>query len=168
MSEDENANKGGQENENEFKAPASQEELDRIISTRLDRERAKFGDYDDLKAKAVEYDKAQEASKSELQKVADRAAAAEKERDELRKASLRAEVALSKGLTASQAKRLVGSTKEELVADADELLADLAPIKKPTPKPKELKSGSSGEDSSGLTGKERAAAALRQLRSQGG
>lgn len=35
------------------------------------------------------------------------------------------EIALDKGLTKSQAKRLQGSTREELEADADELLADL-------------------------------------------
>jgi len=39
--------------------------------------------------------------------------------------ALRLEIALEKGLTASQVKRLVGNTKEELLADADELLADL-------------------------------------------
>lgn len=37
--------------------------------------------------------------------------------------AMRLEVALSKGLTATQAKRLVGATVEELEADADELLA---------------------------------------------
>lgn len=36
--------------------------------------------------------------------------------------ALRAEVAISKGLTAAQAKRLVGSTLEELEADADEII----------------------------------------------
>lgn len=150
----------------EFKAPSSQEEFDRMVGARLERERAKFADYDAIKAKAAEFDKAQEASKSELQKIADRAAAAEKERDALRVASLRAEVALAKGLTATQAKRLVGSTKEELEADADELLTDLG-TNKPDPKkpdPKRLSSGSSGSGDQ-LNGKERAAAALRQMRS---
>lgn len=36
--------------------------------------------------------------------------------------SLRAEVAMAKGLNPAQAKRLAGSTKEELEADADEIL----------------------------------------------
>lgn len=35
--------------------------------------------------------------------------------------ALRAEVAMEKGLSAAQAKRLVGNTKEELLADADEI-----------------------------------------------
>jgi hypothetical protein len=152
------------EGKNEFKAPASQEEFDRMVGPRLERERAKFADYDDIKTKAAEFDKAQDAAKTELQKAAERAEKAESERDTLRTASLRAEVALAKGLTASQAKRLVGSTKEELEADADELLADLGPSKTTNKAdPKNLRSGSSGS-SEQLTGKEKAAAALRQLR----
>lgn len=37
--------------------------------------------------------------------------------------TLKLEVALDKGLTKAQAKRLVGNTKEELTADADEILS---------------------------------------------
>lgn len=42
---------------------------------------------------------------------------------------LKLQVALDKGLTAFQAKRLVGSTTEELEADADEILQNMAPAK---------------------------------------
>lgn len=38
--------------------------------------------------------------------------------------TIRLQVALDKGLTKTQAKRLVGSTKEELEADADEILTE--------------------------------------------
>jgi hypothetical protein len=162
--ENNDAGKDAGGGKDEFKAPVSQEEFDRMVGARLERERAKFADYDDIKTKAAEFDKAQEASKTELQKAADRAARAEKERDDLKVASLRASVALDKGLTASQAKRLVGATKEELEADADELLADLGSTKGgQKPAPKTLRSGSSGS-SEQMTGKEKAAAALRQLR----
>lgn len=41
--------------------------------------------------------------------------------------AMRAEVAASKGLTSAQAKRLQGTTVEELEADADELLAAFKP-----------------------------------------
>lgn len=44
----------------------------------------------------------------------------------------RMRVALEKGLTATQAKRLVGDTEDELLADADELLADLGGAKPPS------------------------------------
>src|SRR5690606_14564777 len=46
----------------------------------------------------------------------------ERELAETRREALRLEVAMAKGLTAAQARRLVGDTREELEADADELL----------------------------------------------
>jgi membrane-associated HD superfamily phosphohydrolase len=67
----------------------------------------------------------EDAQKTETQKMLDRAEAAEKRATELELQALRADVALRKGLTATQAKRLVGTTLDELEADADELLADL-------------------------------------------
>ena len=109
----------------DWKAPATQDELDHIIEGRLARERAKFSDYDDVKAKAAEFDKAQEASKTEVQKAAERAKKAEQELTAVRSEANRNAVALAKGLTPTQAKRLVGSTREELEADAEELLKDL-------------------------------------------
>lgn len=65
---------------------------------------------------------AEDADKSELQKATDRAQSAERERDETRGQLLRLEIAAEKGLTPAQAKRLIGATREELEADADELL----------------------------------------------
>lgn len=162
MGDTNDAGNGGTGNEGkEFKAPASQEEFDRMVSDRLTRERAKFADYDALKEKAAKFDEADAANKTELQKAIERAETAERERDKERSESLRSAVALAKGLTASQAKRLVGTTREELEADADVLLADLKPQTKPATDPKKLKSGSGG---AGDTGGSRAAAALRQLR----
>ena len=71
------------------------------------------------------------------------------------------------GLTPSQAKRLIGSTQEELEADADEILADFAAAKKPADslpsKPRPKKGAASDPDPGDLTGKERAAAAFRQF-----
>src|SRR5690606_38203098 len=46
----------------------------------------------------------------------------ERELAETRREALRLEVAMAKGLTAAQARRLAGNTREELEADADELL----------------------------------------------
>lgn len=78
----------------------------------------------------------EESSKSEAQKLAERAEKAEAALRETTATALRNEIALTKGLTPSQAKRLVGSTREELEADANELLADLAAAAGPrAPKP---------------------------------
>ena len=53
----------------DYTAPATQADLDRIISDRLQRERAKFSDYGDLKAKAEKFDKAMEDALDEQQKA---------------------------------------------------------------------------------------------------
>ena len=74
----------------------------------------KYADYDDLKKKA-------EGATT----LEDRVAEIERQAKASEERALRAEVANAKGLTASQAKRLIGSTKEELEADADELLKDI-------------------------------------------
>jgi len=76
----------------------------------------------------------EEADKTEAEK---RAAAEQRAVDaELR--ALRLEVASEKGLTAAQARRLQGATRDELLADADDLLANFgaaAPSKPTTPAP---------------------------------
>ena len=85
----------------------------------MKREREKYADYDDLKAKA-------EGAKT----LEDRVAEIERQAKESEERAMRAEVANAKGLTATQAKRLVGTTREELEADADELLKDIGAQKK--------------------------------------
>ncbi len=62
-----------------YTPPASQEELNQIITQRIDRERAKFGDYDDLKAKAARLSEIEESNKSEIEKAQERAAEAQAE-----------------------------------------------------------------------------------------
>lgn len=139
MTEETTGQQAGAEQEttgSEFKPITSQEELNKLIGARINSVKSQYADYDDIKAKAAKYDEVEQANKSELQKLQERAEAAERERDSIRLDGIRAQVALAKGLTPSQAKRLVGSAKEELEADADDLLADLGGTKsedKPTP-----------------------------------
>lgn len=61
----------GQQTERTF----TQAEMNAIIADRLNRERTKYADYDTLKSKAAQFDAAEEASKSELQKANEKAAA---------------------------------------------------------------------------------------------
>ena len=63
----------GQQPERTF----TQAEMNAIISDRLSRERSKYADYDDLKAKAQQFDAAQEAGKTELQKANEKACTAQ-------------------------------------------------------------------------------------------
>lgn len=69
----------------------------------------------------------EDKNKSELEKAQEKAAAADREAAQLRLEVSRSRVALKKGLTEAQAKRLQGATEEELEADADELLKLLKP-----------------------------------------
>jgi hypothetical protein len=64
----------------------------------------------------------EDRDKSEAEKLASRAEEAERRAQESESRALRLEVAAEKGLTAAQAKRLVGSTRDELETDAAELL----------------------------------------------
>lgn len=102
----------------------TQADLDRIVTERVERERSKNAD---AVEKAKKFDELQEASKSDLEKVTG-------ERDTLKTAAesaaaeaLRLRVAVTKQLPAELIDRLRGSTKEELEADADELLKLVKP-----------------------------------------
>ncbi len=69
----------------------------------------------------------EDRDKTEAQRLAERAEAAEKRAAEVEGRALRLEIAAEKGLTPAQAKRLVGSTREELESDADDLLENFKP-----------------------------------------
>jgi hypothetical protein len=76
----------------------------------------------------------EDADKTEIQKLSDLAAEAQKRADMAEAQLLRIQVAMAKGLTEAQAKRLVGTTREELEADADELIASFKPADAGNPK----------------------------------
>ena len=71
---------------------------------RLTRERSKYADYDDLKAKAAQFDAAQEAGKTELQKANEKAAKLQQQLDALNSANtlreVRAKVSAATGVPA--------------------------------------------------------------------
>lgn len=129
----------------------TQAELDRIVETRLAKEKAKYSDYDDLKAKADKYDEHEAANKSETDKLREQVETLTKAQTDAESKALRAEIAMAKGLSAAQAKRMVGATREELEADADEILEAFpaqhgsTPPPSDTPKP-DLSGGSDPTD----------------------
>lgn len=108
----------------------------------------------------------EDRDKSELQRALERAEAAEKAAAEASFTALRTKVAAAKGVPASS---LTGSTEEELIASADELIAWRDQNSKPAPAPKRatggtLKSGASGNENPNADPKAAAAEALRRLR----
>lgn len=92
------------------------------FATRADEASAKA---DELEKKLADATDSKELEKlqGEVKKARDEAAAA-KEQAKAGANALKWEIALEKGLTKTQAKRLVGATREELEADADELIAE--------------------------------------------
>lgn len=90
-----------------------------IENVRAERDKFK-GERDEYKGKV---DKHEDASKTEQQRLEERAQNAEARVKPLEQEVFRLRVALKKGLTEVQAKRLVGETEEDLEKDADELLA---------------------------------------------
>jgi hypothetical protein len=106
----------------------TQAELDAVVKDRLKREREKYSDYEDLKAKAAKFDEAEEANKTELQKVTERAKALEDELNGLKEAeklrTMRAEVAKETGIPANL---LTGSTEDECKAQAEAIKAFAQP-----------------------------------------
>jgi len=161
MSDEDAQSKGGNEEPaggSEFKPIETQEDLDRLLSKRLERERSKFADYDELKAKAEKFDQAEEANLSELERERKARESAEKRIAEFEAKEQRA--AWAKEITKGSdipVDALRGSTKEEL-EEHFQVLSSL--ITKPpvtrtaTPPGKPARDGEKG----------RAAAALRELR----
>lgn len=161
---------GGEKKEPEgFDPITSQEEFDKRLAARLGRERAKFSDYEAVKAKAAKFDDLEAANKSELQKLSERAEAAEKRATAAERAAERQSVAAAKGVPATS---LMGDTREELEASADELIAWRDKNAPPPPKKVTtatsgggLKSGATGNGDAALSPKALAAERLRQMRS---
>lgn len=158
-------NTGGNDGGAEFQPITSQEQLNKLIGERINSVKTKYADYGDLKAKAAKFDEAENAAKTELQKLTEDRDGHKTRADRAEAALMRIEVGTAKGLTVTQARRLVGTTREELEADADQLIADFqasAQQSRRPPDPNHLRSGSGPDGRE--SGKDRAAAALRQLR----
>ncbi|WP_052961363.1 MULTISPECIES: hypothetical protein [unclassified Leucobacter] len=110
----------------EFEAITSQEEFDKRIQSRIARERGKFPDYDELKAKAEKFDQIEDEKKTDTQRTNDRIAELERENAGFKAAQMRADVAREKSDPEKgihvPAELLTGSTREELEASADALI----------------------------------------------
>lgn len=78
-----------------------------------------------LRLKLKQYE---DRDKSEAEKLAERAAAAEAMISPLEQQNRRLRIAMAKGIPLEIAERLVGDTDEDMAADADRLLAVLTPV----------------------------------------
>ena len=132
----------------------TQTELDAIVKDRLARERGKFADYEEIKAKAAKYDEQTEANKSELQKATERAQALEAELNGLKKAesirAIREKVAREAGIPTSSLALITGDTEETCLEQAKLIQSILKPNAYPQVpdggEPQNTNKGSARED----------------------
>ena len=131
-----------------FTPPASQDELNKIITARVERERAKYADFDDLKAKAARLDEIEAANKTEAQKMADRLELAEKSAAQAQRDALRFKIASKFGVTDDDADLFLTGTDEETLTKQAERLAARAEEsgkpRAPRPDPNQGRTGASG------------------------
>lgn len=104
----------------------------------------------------------EEANKSEIQKAKERADAAEQRATQAEQTALKTRIAAELNVPIEV---LHGDDEDTIRAAAQKVLEWAGSNKKPAPSVKSLKSGASGEDTSGMTGKQRAAALLRSMQS---
>lgn len=116
MSEESTAPESGQ---SDFKPITSQDDFNRAIADRVSRERAKFADYGDLKAKAEKFEQVEAEKLTETQRLqaqlddlTGKATKAERERARL-------QVIADKGIPAEYHALVHGTTDEELSASAE-------------------------------------------------
>ena len=132
----------------------TQEQVNALLADTKRKERDKFADYDEVKAKAGRLDQIEQESKTETQKALDKAAELETELNKYRTkdqvTQWAAEITKDSDIPASV---LRGSTKEELEQHFEQLKG-LAPKPKRNSAPAGTPSGEPGS---------RAVAALRSL-----
>ena len=115
----------------EFKAITTQDDLNKVINERLTRERAKFADYKDLKAKATKLDEIEQANQSESEKTAKRIADLETELSNQRRDSTRLKIAATHGITdADDIDLFLTGNDEETLTKQAKRLADRTAEKK--------------------------------------
>ena len=126
MGDDPNPNPDSQPGGDGFKAITTQEEFNAALKDRLARERAKFSDYDDLKAKATQFDAAAEASQSEAEKTAAKIAKLEQELQSTQTAALRSRIQAKHGISDEDAALFLTATDEATLTKQAERLAETA------------------------------------------
>lgn len=119
-----------------------QADVDRIVSERLAREKAKYADYDDVKAKAEQFDAVQAAQQTELERAQSENVKLQKERDDIaaeqaadrRRNALERAASKAKFHDPSDAASQIDASRLEVdangaITNADALVAEIATSK---------------------------------------
>ena len=132
-----------------FQAITSQDDFDKAIQARIARERSKFADYDELKAKADRLAKIEDANKSAEQKWQERVEKLERELNGSKLSAERSRIQARYGLSDEDADLfLTASDAEQLEAQAKALSDRIKANKKsgPTAPEQKGKPGEGGSD----------------------
>lgn len=114
-------NGGGSNAGGDGKRGFTQDEVDRIVADRLTRERGKFADYNDLKARAESADK----QKSDVDKLTDAVRQLTDRAEKAERETIRRDVADQLKLPKFFTDKLTGTTKEDLEREGKELVETL-------------------------------------------
>lgn len=118
-----------------FKVIETQEELDAIIKQRIAREREKYADYDELKARVTELETEKSGLESALAEAKEKEGTIADLQSKIagyETSAMRVRVALANGLPFDLAERLQGDDEAAITADAERLAGYLKP-KEPVP-----------------------------------
>lgn len=118
---------GGSEpgdSQEQFTPITSQEDLNKVIQDRVTRERKKYSDYKDLKAKADELDRLKSENQTAEDRAAQQLADMQKRIDEMTLTTLRARVQASHGISDDDAELFLTGTDEETLIRQAKALAD--------------------------------------------
>lgn len=110
----------------------SQEQVNALLAEQKRKERERFAGFEDLKTKAEQFDKLQEASKSEQERAADAARQAQAEAQEARSEALRYKAAATHKVEADYFDLLGNGTEDEITSRAERvggLLTELASLR---------------------------------------
>lgn len=121
----------------EFKPITTQEELDAVIRSRLERERNKFADYDTLKTSNADLQKALDKARADAQTAAQasaqKIAELEKQNKDYATAAVKTRIAAEFGIPDDIKDRLCGDTEEDIKKDAERLAPLFANRRQPPP-----------------------------------
>lgn len=144
----------------------TQAQLNSFLASQKRDIESKFDGFEDIKAKATQFDQLTESTKSEVQRANESAAEFKarseteaREKAEVKLENRRYKISAKKGLDPDLWDRVTGSTDEEITADVEALVTKFGSTAKPAVS---LRSGASA--STAANPKERAASALRAMR----
>lgn len=117
----------------------TQAHLNSLLASQKREIEAKFDGFDDIKAKATQFDQLTESTKSEVQRANESAAEFKermeteaREKAEVKLENLRYKVSAKKGLDPDLWDRVTGTTEEEITADVEKLVEKFGPTGKPS------------------------------------